>query len=121
VARKGKLRALAVTSWRRSSAIPELPTIAESGYLGYDLTSWFGLLTPATTPATIVRKLHFETVKALALSDLRAKCADLGLETIGNSPDAFAAIIKSEIPKWTKVIKDADIKEDLQMHITKAG
>ena len=112
LAREGKLRALAVTSLRRSSAAPELPTIAESGYPGFEFTLWFGLLAPARTPATIVRKLHLETVKALALPDLRAKLADLGLEVIGTSPSEFAAIIKSEIPKWAKVIKDAGIKAD---------
>ena len=112
VVREGKLRALAVTSLRRSSAFPELPTIAESGYPGFEFTSWFGLLAPARTPATIVRKLHLETVKALALPDLRAKLADLGLEGIGDSPDEFAAVIKSGIPKWAKVIKESGIKPD---------
>jgi tripartite-type tricarboxylate transporter receptor subunit TctC len=110
--REGKLRALAVTSLRRTSAFPELPTVSESGYLGFEVQSWNGLLAPVTTPAPIVRKLHLETVKALAQPDLRAKLADLGLETIGNSPDEFAAVIKSEIPKWAKVIKDAGIKAD---------
>ncbi len=112
VVREGKLRALAVTSLRRSSAAPELPTIAESGYPGFEVTNWSGLLAPARTPATIVRKLHLETVKALALPDVRAKFADLGLEVIGSSPDEFAVAIKSEIPKWAKVIKDAGIKPD---------
>jgi tripartite-type tricarboxylate transporter receptor subunit TctC len=113
LAREGKLRALALTSLRRSSALPELPTIAESGYPGFEVTGWIGLLAPARTPATIVIcKLHLETVKALALPDLRAKFADLGLEPIGNSPDEFAAVIKSEIPKWAKVIKEAGIKPD---------
>jgi len=110
--REGKLRALAVTSLRRSSAVPELPTIAESGYPGFEVTAWYGLLAPAKTPATIVRKLHLETVKALALPDLRAKLADLGLEVIGNSPEELAAVIKSEIPKWAKVIKESGIKPD---------
>ena len=110
--REGKLRALAVTSLKRSSAAPELPTIAESGYPGFEVIGWNGLLAPAKTPAAIVRTLHLETVKALALPDLRAKLADLGLEGIGNSPDEFAAVIKSEIPKWAKVIKDAGIKPD---------
>jgi tripartite-type tricarboxylate transporter receptor subunit TctC len=110
--REGKLRALAVTSLRRSSATPELPTIAESGYPGFEFTNWSGLLAPARTPAMIVSKLHLETVKALAFSDVRAKLADLGLEGIGNSPDEFAAVIKSEIPKWAKVIKEAGIKPD---------
>ncbi len=112
LALEGKLRALAVTSLRRSSAAPELPTIAESGYPGFEVTSWFGLLAPARTPAAIIRKLHLETVKALAPSDLRAKLADLGLEVTGSSPEEFAAIIKSEIPKWAKVIKDSGIKPD---------
>ena len=110
--REGKLRALAVTSLRRSPVVPELPTIAESGYPGFEVTTWFGLLAPARTPATIVRKLHLETVKALAPPDVRARLADLGMEGIGNSPDEFAAIIKSEIPKWAKVIKEAGIKPD---------
>jgi tripartite-type tricarboxylate transporter receptor subunit TctC len=110
--REGKLRALAVSALRRSSAVPEVPTIAESGYPGFDYTSWGGLFAPAKTPATIVRKLHLETVKALALPELRAKFADLGVEAIGSSPDEFAALIKSEIPKWAKVIKEAGIKAD---------
>jgi tripartite-type tricarboxylate transporter receptor subunit TctC len=105
VVREGKLRALAVTSLRRSSAVPDLPTIVESGFPGFEYTGWFGLLAPARTPATIVGKLHVETVKALTLTDLRAKLADLGMEGIGNSPDEFAAFIKSEIPRWAKVIK----------------
>jgi tripartite-type tricarboxylate transporter receptor subunit TctC len=110
--REGKLRALAVTSSRRSSATPELPTIAESGYPSFEYTAWYGLLAPARTPVAIVRKLHLETVKALAQADVRAKFADLGLETIGNSPDEFAAVIKSGIPKWAKLIKESGIKPD---------
>ena len=112
LAREGKLRAIAVTSLSRFSAVPELPAIAESGYPGFEVTGWLGLLAPTGVPVMIVRKLHLETVKALALPDLRAKLADLGLEGIGNSPDEFAAVIKSEIPKWAKVIKDAGIKPD---------
>ena len=110
--REGKVRALAVTSSRRAAAFPELPTIAESGYPGFEYTSWAGLLAPPGTPATIVRKLHLETVKALELPDLRAKLADLGLEGIGSSPDKFAAVIKSEIPQWAKVIKESGMKPD---------
>jgi tripartite-type tricarboxylate transporter receptor subunit TctC len=110
--REGKLRALAITSLQRSSAAPELPTIAESGYPGFEVTQWYGLLAPARTPVTIVRKLHLETVNALALPDLRVRLADLGLEGIGNSPDEFAAVIKSGIPKWAKVIKESGIKSD---------
>ena len=108
--REGKLRALAVTSLRRSSGAPELPTIAESGYPGFEVTQWYGLLAPASTPATIIGRLHLETVKALAQSDLRAKFTEFDL--IGSSPDEFAAYLKSEIPKWAKVIKEAGIKPD---------
>ena len=107
-----KLRALAVTSLRRAPVFPELPTIAESGYPGFEFAGWQGLLAPASTPATIVGKLHLETVNALSLPDLRAKLADLGLEGIGNSPDEFAALIKSEIPRWAKVIDESGIKRD---------
>jgi tripartite-type tricarboxylate transporter receptor subunit TctC len=110
--REGKLRALAVTSSRRASALPELPTVDESGVRGFEVTIWGGLLAPAGTPATIIGKLHSETVKALAKSEMRAKFSDLGLEAIGDSPGEFTAAIKSEIPKWAKVIKESGIKPD---------
>src|SRR5215210_4935921 len=112
VVREGKLRALAVTSLKRSSAVPEFPTIAESGYPSFEFTNWSGLLAPARTPAPIVRRLHLETVKVLALPDVRAKLVDLGQEVVGNSPDEFAGVIKSGIPKWAKVIKESGIKPD---------
>jgi tripartite-type tricarboxylate transporter receptor subunit TctC len=112
LAREGKLRALAVTSLRRSAVAPELPTIAESGYPGFEVTGWNGLVAPARTPPAIIRKLHLETVKMLQLPDVRARFDELGVEGIGNSPSEFAAIIKSEIPKWAKVIKDAGIRQD---------
>jgi tripartite-type tricarboxylate transporter receptor subunit TctC len=110
--RQGKLRALAVTSLRRSSTVPELPTIDESGFRGFEATAWFGLLAPAGTPATIARKLHLETVKVLGQAEVRAKLTDHGFEVFGNSPDEFAAAIKSEIPKWAKLIKESGIKPD---------
>ena len=110
--REGKLRALAVTSPRRSSTVAELPTIAESGFPSFEVTSWNGLFAPAGTPAAIVRKLHLETVKVLALAEVSARFAELGLETIGNSPDEFATIIKTEIPKWAKLIDESGIKPD---------
>jgi tripartite-type tricarboxylate transporter receptor subunit TctC len=111
--REKRLRALAVTSLRRSPTVPELPTMDQSGFRGFETTSWFGLLAPATTPATIVRKVHLETVKeVLALADVRTKFADLGFEIIGNSPDEFAAAIRAEIRKWAKLIKESGIKAD---------
>ncbi|HEY6862918.1 MAG TPA: tripartite tricarboxylate transporter substrate binding protein [Burkholderiales bacterium] len=110
--REGKLRALAVTSLKRSAAAPELPTIAESGYPGFEVAGWNGLLAPAKTPAAVVRALNVEAVKALAHPEIRAKLDGLGLQAIGSSPDQFAAVIASQIPKWTKVIRDAGIKAD---------
>src|SRR5262249_40555004 len=110
--REGRLRALATTPLKRTSALPDLPTVAESGFPGFDVTVWLGLLAPAGTPATIVRKLHHETAKVLAAADLRAKLDTLGMDVIGNSPDEFASVIRSEIPFWAKVIKDAGIRPE---------
>jgi tripartite-type tricarboxylate transporter receptor subunit TctC len=110
--RDGKLRALAVTSLQRAPMFPEIPTIAESGYPGFEATLWNGLLAPAGTPAPIINRLHLETVKALTQADVRARFATLALETIGNSPDEFGAAIHSEIPQWAKLIKESGIKLD---------
>ena len=110
--REGKLRALAVTSSSRSSAAPQLPTIAESGYPGFEFTVWQGFFAPAQISAEIVGKIQRETVKDLALPDLRARLADLGLEGIGNSSEQFSAIIRSQAPQWAKVIREAKIRPD---------
>jgi tripartite-type tricarboxylate transporter receptor subunit TctC len=110
--RESKLRGLAVTSLKRSSVIPELPTVAESGYPGFEAVSWFALLAPRGTPAPILSKLHQEISKIAALSDIRKKFAQLGLDTIVGSPEELATIIKSDIVKWAKVIKDAGIKAE---------
>ena len=110
--REGKLRALAITSLRRSSTVPQLPTIAESGYPGFEATNWYGLVAPAGTAATTVSRLHAEVVKALASPDLRSKFADLGIEAIGNTPDEFAAAIALETPKWARLIRQAGIQPE---------
>jgi tripartite-type tricarboxylate transporter receptor subunit TctC len=110
LARDGKLRALAVTSLKRSPAAPELPTMQEAGFAGFDATAWFGLMAPAGTPAAIVEKLHRQTVQALAAEDVRAKFDALGMEPIGNSPAEFAAVIRTEIPYWEKIIKVVGLK-----------
>jgi tripartite-type tricarboxylate transporter receptor subunit TctC len=110
VVRDGKLRALAVTSNQRSPIIPELPTLAESGFPGFEAISWFGLLAPAHTAAPIIAKVHEEIVKIAAQTDMRERLAQLGLEVAVNSPDEFAAVINADIAKWAKVIKDANIK-----------
>src|SRR4030088_3639265 len=110
LAREGKLRALAITSRKRSGLAPELPTMAESGFPGFEAVPWFGLLAPAGTPKDVLDKLHNETVKTLALPEVRKKFDELGLEPVGNTPAEFAAIIRKETPEWAKVIKDAGIK-----------
>ena len=110
--RSGKLRALAVTSLRRSAALPDLPTVAESGFPGFEASIWGGLVAPAATQASTIRRLHLETVNALKLADVQVRLADAGLEPIGNSPAEFAAVIKAEIPKWARLISEASIRPD---------
>src|SRR5215813_1030142 len=108
--REGKVRAMAVTSIKRSAFVPNLPTLAEQGFRGFDATAWFGLMAPAGTPAPIIAKLHAETTKILSRPDVREKFATLGMEVIGNTPAQFADVIKAEIPVWAKVIKTAGVK-----------
>jgi tripartite-type tricarboxylate transporter receptor subunit TctC len=108
--REGKLRAFAVTSLKRSIAAPDLPTMVESGYPGFEAVPWFGLLAPAGTPPAVVEKIYRETARCLAVPRLRTQLEGLGLDVIGNTPAEFAAVIKAEIPKWAVVIKSAGIK-----------
>jgi len=110
LAREGKLRAFAVTSATRSAVAPELPTMAESGYPGFEAVPWFGLMAPAGTPAAIVERLHRDTLNVLAQPEVRKKMNDLGLDIIGGTPAEFAATIQRETPRWAKVIKQAGIK-----------
>ncbi len=110
LAREGKLRALAVTSAKRSALAPDLPTMAELGFPGFEAVPWFGLLAPAGTPKDVIDKIYSETAKALATPDVRKRFDELGLEAVGNTPAEFAAVIKKETPEWAKVIKDAGIK-----------
>jgi tripartite-type tricarboxylate transporter receptor subunit TctC len=110
LAREGKLRPLAITSIKRSPLAPDLPTMAESGFPGFEAVPWFGLLAPTGTPKDVLEKLHGETVKALAMPEVRKKFDELGLEPVGNTPAEFTAIIKKETPEWAAVIKDAGIK-----------
>ena len=110
LAREGKLRALAITSIKRSALAPDLPTMAESGFPGFEAVPWFGLFAPAGTPKDVLDKLHGETVKVLAMPEVRKKFDELGLEPVGNTPVEFAAVIRKETPEWAKLIKDAGIK-----------
>ena len=106
----GKIRALAVSTPRRSPAVPDVPSVAEAGVPGYDSGAWFGLVAPANTPKDIVNKLSRETARILKLPDVSARLADLGAEPVGGTPDQFSAHIKAEIAKWAKVIKDANVE-----------
>jgi tripartite-type tricarboxylate transporter receptor subunit TctC len=108
----GKVRALAVTTAKRSSLAPELPTIAESGLAGFDINTWFGLFVPAGTPREIVERLHSEFTRALALPDIREKLVNLGAEPVGNRPDEFAAYIRTEAEKYARLIKASGARAD---------
>ncbi|MEO8443256.1 MAG: tripartite tricarboxylate transporter substrate binding protein [Betaproteobacteria bacterium] len=110
--RSGKLRAVAVTTARRSPAVPEIPTIAESGVPGYDHGPWNGMLAPAKTPAAIIARLNTEVAKAMHTAELKTVLNTEGAEPIGNSPQAFGALLREETAKWAKVIKAAGIKAD---------
>jgi tripartite-type tricarboxylate transporter receptor subunit TctC len=108
----GRIRALAVTTAKRSALAPDLPTIAESGLPGFDISTWFGIFAPAGTPKPALDRLHAEFVKALALPDVREKMANLGAEPVGNSPEEFAAYIRAEAEKYAKVIRASGAKAD---------
>jgi tripartite-type tricarboxylate transporter receptor subunit TctC len=110
--REGKLRAIAVTSLDRSSALPGVPSVSESGLNGFEIVLWYGLLAPAGTPDAIVRELYAQTTRALASPEVHARLADLGVDVVAGSPEEFAATIKSELPKWAKIIKSSGIKAD---------
>jgi tripartite-type tricarboxylate transporter receptor subunit TctC len=106
----GKLRALAITSAKRSRVAPELPTVAEAGFPGFEVIGWFGWLAPAATPRAIVTRLNAELVRVLRLPDVRDRLLNQSTEPVGNTPQEFAAFMKSEHEKWSKVIKAAHIK-----------
>ena len=106
----GRLRALAVTTGKRSPVLPEVPTMEESGFPGQESDTLQGMLVPAGTPAAVVRRLHADVVKVLAQPDTRERISALGFDIIASSPQEFAAQIKTEVAKWTKVVKEAGIK-----------
>lgn len=110
--KSGSLRAIAVTTAKRSNTLPDLPTIAESGVPGYDASSWFGLWAPASTPAALVSRLNEEIKTILAQPDVLQTLKDQGAEASPDSPDKFAAFIQAEATKWAKVVKTANIRLD---------
>lgn len=108
--KEGKLRALGVTSLKRSAAAPDIPTLAEAGLPGFEAVSWFAMFAPANTPKTIVTKLQLEIAKILKSPDISKRLLDLGLEPIDSTPEELAAYQRSEIAKWAKVVKDSGAK-----------
>jgi tripartite-type tricarboxylate transporter receptor subunit TctC len=108
----GKLRPLAVTSMKRAATLPDVPTIAESGYKGFDANTWFGLVAPKGTPPAIVEKINAEVNKVLKSADVREKFAAEGGGALGGSSQEFAAVLKADHAKWGKVVKDSGAKLD---------
>ena len=108
--REGKLRALAVTSAKRFPAVPDLPTMIESGFPGFEAVAAFGLMAPTGTPQAIINKVHQDHVKALASPEIRKRLGDVGMEVIASSPAEFAAALAAEKPQWAKLIREAGIK-----------
>ena len=110
--KSARLRALAVSTARRASAAPEVPTIAEAGVPGYDYASWIGLLAPAKTPAAIITRWHSESARVMQTPEMKALLQHEGSESVGSSPQAFGHIIKTEIERWRMVAKAANIVAD---------
>jgi tripartite-type tricarboxylate transporter receptor subunit TctC len=109
-AREGKLRAIAVTGQKRSAAAPEIPTVAESGIPGFEVTAWYGMSAPAKTPRAIIERLQSEVARAVNSPDVRERLIGLGATPVGSPPEEYARFVQAEIEKWAKVIKAAGIK-----------
>ena len=109
-AQAGRLRAIAVTSAQRVAAAPDIPTVAESGLPGYEASTWFGLFAPAATPRETITKLNSDSVAALTVAETKERMAAQGLFVIASSTAEFAEFLKKEIPRWTKIVKDAGVK-----------
>ena len=110
--RSGRLKVLAVTTTKRASALPDVPTVAELGYPGYELAAWYGVLAPARTSAAIVTQLSTELAKALSVADVREKLLALGIEPVGSTPGQFSEHLRNEIARWTPIIAKAGVKPE---------
>ena len=108
----GRLRALGVTTAKRSQAVAQVPTIAEAGLPGFDVTIWYGILATGRTPKAVIDKLHAGIVQTLSAPDVRQQLTSLGLEPMGNTPDEFATSLRAEIAQWAKVVKQAGIRTE---------
>ena len=110
--RSGRLRVLAVSTAKRSPQMPELPTIAETGVPGYDVTPWYGILGPARLPTAIVAKWNREVARIVVLPEMKERFVTQGIDLASSTPEAFAALIKAEVPKWRKIVKDSGARAD---------
>jgi tripartite-type tricarboxylate transporter receptor subunit TctC len=110
--KNGKMRAIAVTSAKRADDLPQVPTIAESGYKGFDAVTWFGVVGPAKLPADVVARLNTEINKALKTPELLKKLSDQGADVEGSTPEQFARLIRDDIARWGKVVKESGAKVD---------
>ncbi len=108
----GRMRALAVSTAQRVANVPDVPTVAESGLPGFEVGFWLGALAPARTPRAIIDKLNAQMKRTLRVPDVMERLSTMGVEPIGNTPQEFARIIKADIAKWAKVVKDAGVKAD---------
>jgi tripartite-type tricarboxylate transporter receptor subunit TctC len=107
--RGGRLRAIAVSSAQRSALLPELPTVAEAGVPGYDVTIWYGLVAPAHTPRAIISKLNAGFVKTMQTPEVKQNLTDLGVDIVGSTPEQFAATIRADLDKWMRLVKTKNI------------
>ncbi len=110
--RSGRLRAIAVTSAQRSPSVAELPTVAESGLVGFEALTWHGIVVPAATPQPVIARINSEFNGALTTAELKERLANQGVEARGGKPEEFAAFLRTEIPKWSKVVRDSGAKAE---------
>ncbi len=110
--RSGRLRPIATTGARRSFAFPDVPTVAEQGFPGFAADAWYGILATTGTPRPIIDKLHGEVVRIMKLPEAKERMANVGFEIVGSTPEEFAKLIHEEIPKWTKIVREAGIRAE---------
>jgi tripartite-type tricarboxylate transporter receptor subunit TctC len=106
----GRIRIVAFTSKERFAPMPEIPTVHESGFPGFDTSQWLGLLAPRGTPQEVVSRLHLETANALALADVKERLAQAALQPVGNTPGEFAAVIRTDIERWAKLARELGLE-----------
>ena len=106
----GKLKVLAVTGKDRSAVLPVVPTLAESGFPGFDMVSWQALVAPVATPRPVIDRLHAEVARVLKTAEMKEKMFGLGTEVVANTPEQFAQYIREETAKWSRIVRDAGIR-----------